>query len=243
MALITVTDIDNLLKPYGYERKWYDSVNGCIQFIDYCKEGVKDPITLSIKYDEKYEEELREINEEVETDFNRCYAVVICIPSQIVTETGWLDGSKEGIILSIQSLDEEEKYHTNDLTLENIKKALWINEHLDEHELFIMQKHLENIQNIRNRLDKFNKRYNYICKLNPIFECREERENSHLYLYYDGDYYGYEIGTNAFDGEVYVNYNQKIDLKTISDKDLLALTIPVEEIEKLEKSGYPKRCR
>ena len=233
MALIKVTDIDNLLKPYGYERKWYDSIYGLIQSIDYMKEGVDDPITLSIKYDEDYEEE-------VETDFSRCNATVICIPSQIVTETGFIDGSKDGIVLSISSLNEDEKYHTQDLTIENIKKALWINEHLDEHECFIMKKHIENIQDIRNRLEKFNKQYNYICKFNPIFGCREERENSHLYLYYEGDYYGYEIGTNAFDGEVYVDHNKKIDLKTISDKDLLALTIPVDEIEKREKAGYPK---
>lgn len=240
MALIKVTDIDNLLKPYGYERKWYDSIYGWIQSIDYMKEGVDDPITLSIKYDEDYEEELCHVEEEVETDFSRCNATVICIPSQIVTETGFIDGSKDGIVLSISSLNEDEKYHTQDLTIENIKKALWINEHLDEHECFIMKKHIENIQDIRNRLEKFNKQYNYICKFNPIFGCREERENSHLYLYYEGDYYGYEIGTNAFDGEVYVDHNKKIDLKTISDKDLLALTIPVDEIEKREKAGYPK---
>lgn len=177
MAFIKVTDVDNLFKSYGYERKWYDSFDGWIRCINYMKEGDKEPIKLFFGYDNDYLEELCLMEEEFkirsEIRFSRCYATVICIPAQLATDARFLNGAKYGIVLSIPSLDKDEKHYFHDLTIENIRRFLWFY----EHKCPVAKAHVEYTQDIRNFLEKF-KQCNHICKFNkPIFGSSEKFEN------------------------------------------------------------------
>ena len=199
------------LEDRGYTVEYVDTLNGRLDAID-CYNG-DDLVSLIVHETPEYSEYLDSLgdNAEYEPDYSKYIVTSAHISSPITTERNYFDYSNGAIYLSDKS-----DYHTHSLSL--FEKCVDIQRmSLLEHEKFIIEQHLKNLEWICNVLAPELKKYDYKVDYSSLFDTDDGGLNSNLTIvfehYNEGECdLGIITETDCITGEL------KIDPKELKDK-------------------------
>lgn len=189
------------LKKEGYTTEYQTILSGRLEAID-CYYG-DNIIVLSVIETPEYSEYINSLEDESEykVDYSKYIVVSADFTSTITTERNFFDGTAGSIYL----VDNSE-YHTHDLSL--FKKCVELQKMgLVEHEKFILECHLKNIEWVNTVLAPVLKKCDYRIDYSSIFDIKFQRDNSNLTLifkhYNESDYdCGITIETDCLTGEL-----------------------------------------
>lgn len=196
------------LKKEGYEDKYHDFFCGELLGVDCFYNNDKDKlITLRVNATEEFSNYLREKAKEegefeYDIDYKNYEVVGIIIKSTITSESGYIDKSIGNIYLNNNIT--EESYYTHGF--EHFEKCVQIQKlGLVEHEIFIMEKHLQYLKWAKEVLIPLLEKSDYTVKYSSIFDLTPyARETSNLSIYFkhvherDAEFY---METDCITGE------------------------------------------
>lgn len=168
------------LKKEGYEEKFFDSIDGYLSNVDCFYLDKK--ITLSVEPTEEFEKFIKKkVQEEGEFEYDidyKNYIVrTISLDSTITTEPNYFDG-EVGQIYLIPNPDKD-SYHKHGFDL--FEKCVQLQKNgVVEHELFIMEKHIEHLKWAKEVLIPILEKADYIIDYSSIFDLSSRRYDSNL---------------------------------------------------------------
>lgn len=229
------------LKKEGYEDKYFDSVDGYLLNVDCFYQNRK--ITLTVDPTEEFEKFLKDKSKkeeefEYDIDYKNYLVKAINIESTITSEPNYFNG-EVGSIYLISNPDKNSYYQHG---LELFEKCVQLQKNgVVEHELFIMEKHIEHLKWAKEVLIPVLEKADYIIDYSSIFDLSERRCNSNLIIifkhYNDQNFLDKEMymGTDCLTGECLFPDNLNLFGKNKEE----VWSILVEEFWK--KAVFPKR--
>lgn len=228
------------LKKEGYEDKYFDSVDGYLINVDCYYQDKR--ITFSVSPTEEFEEFVKQkIKQEGEfeydVDYKNYLVTAIAIDSSITTEQNFFDGSTGQIYLI--SNPDENSYHRHGFEL--FEKCVQLQKMgVVEHELFIMEKHIEHLRWAKKVLIPVLEKADYIIEYSSTFDVSDRRIDSNLIIVFK--HYndrkldqGMYMETDCLTGECLFPNNLKLFGKTKEE----VWNIMLEEVWK--KADFTKR--
>lgn len=205
--LKTAQDYIDYLDKLGFNEKYYDYLNDCIECINCYNKTINKNVSLNILMDEDYREELlKNPSEEVEADFNRFKVTAIAIDSHITSEENYFDGSTEHIYLvNKEEKNTSEDYYTHNLSLFKYVMSMFKDKGVS-HEFYILQQHIKHLEWINSVLTPVLLKADYFYDGSDIFSIKEgSRVDSNLCVYFKRPNCGYKndfwAGTDCITGE------------------------------------------
>lgn len=176
------------LKKEGYEDKYHDLFCGELLGVDCFYNNDKDKlIILRVDATEEFSNYLREkVKEkgefEYDIDYKNYIVIGVIIKSTITSESGYADKSIGNIYLN--NGIAEGNYYTHGI--EYFEKCVQLQKlGLVEHEIFIMEKHLQHLKWANEVLIPILKKSDYTIDYSSIFDLNpDKRESSNLSIYF-----------------------------------------------------------
>lgn len=163
--------IDFLLSKGYEEQDFYEYIDGCLTYV-YLTKNDKS-VTLQVDLDADIYNSIK-VGEPIPTDPNLYEVVNVLIECPICNEMGFLDGGQTGIQLTKYASEEGYVPHGLDL----FEKCIDIQENLAQHEMFIMERHIDNIKWLQENLHQFLIDHDYYVDYSSVFDCREKETSS-----------------------------------------------------------------
>ena len=125
-----LSEVEELAAKYGMESCGYNFLDGYLEGVEFQdKKTKKTTMFLEAEFTPEYEEELQELEDgtEYQIDASKCVVTNACVYGPFVNESGFLDGSQNGILLfgkeSLEGVNDG-MYHHNNLTYEFLQGFL-----------------------------------------------------------------------------------------------------------------------
>lgn len=227
----------NYLKKEGYEDKYFDCMDGYLLNVDCFYQNKK--ITFFVEPTKDFEKFIKEKIEkegefEYEIDYKNYLVKSISIESTITFSR------TIGQIILISNPNEEESRYKHGF--EYFEKCVQLQKvGMVDHELFILEKHVEHLKWAKEVLIPLLEKADYVIDFSSIFDLRDQRINSNLkiiFKHYNDEFYLDDtmyIETDCLSGECLFPNN--IDIYGKTKKEVW--NILVEEFWK--KAKFPKR--
>ena len=157
---------EDYLFSHGYTRDdKAEFFNGILTYINYYKNSKRISLQVGLK--------------DNPSDLNNYEVETVLIESPICNKRDFVNGDDSSIILVSNPGDNTYFSHGLDL----FEKCVDIQDHILEHEMFIMQCHINNLKWIQENLHQFLIDHDYILQYSSTFDTRE-RNNSDFVIDY-----------------------------------------------------------
>ena len=184
-----VSEVEELAAKYGMESCGYNFLDGYLEGVEFQdKKTKKTTLFLESEFTPEYEEELQELEEDTEyqIDISKCVVTNACVYGSFVNESGFLDGSQNGILLfGKENLEEvnDGMYH-HELDMHMLEFCIWIQQHPIQHSRLILEQHIKHIDIIKERFESVLNEFGFYEELNSFFNLDAQRENTNIEMWY-----------------------------------------------------------
>lgn len=182
-----LSHVKDIAEKYGMEFSSYQFLDGYLTNVAFRNKQTKEEaLDVEAEFDPEYEEELEQLEpgKEYEIDFTRCTVKNICIYGPVVNESGFFDGSTNGIVLYS---DTKEDSYTYRHSIKLLETCIQIQQNPITHSRFILEKHLHNLDVVKERFWPVLEELGFHEMLSDLFNLQEEREDTHLTMWYEFD--------------------------------------------------------
>lgn len=215
-----LSEIEELAAKYGMESCGYNFLDGYLEGVEFQdKKTKKTTLFLEAEFTPEYEEELQELEEgaEYRIDSSKCVVTNACVYGPFVNESGFLDGSQNGILLfGKENLEEvnDGMYH-HELDMHMLEFCIWIQQHPIQHSRLILEQHIKHIDIIKERFEIVLNKFGFYEELNSFFNLDAQRENTNIEMWYVFDeLYNCAFYTDCVTGKLIFNGNDITDMTT-----------------------------
>ena len=184
-----LSEVEELAAKYGMESCGYNFLDGYLEGVEFQdKKTKKTTMFLEAEFTPEYEEELQELEDgtEYRIDASKCVVTNACVYGPFVNESGFLDGSQNGILLfGKENLEEvnDGMYH-HELDIHMLEFCIWIQQHPIQHSRLILEQNLEHIEIIKERFEDVLNEFGFYEELNSFFNLDAQRENTNIEMWY-----------------------------------------------------------
>ena len=184
-----LSEVEELAAKYGMESCGYNFLDGYLEGVEFQDKKTKKPVLfLEAEFTPEYEEELQELEEgtEYRIDSSKCVVTNACVYGSFVNESGFLDGSQNGILLfGKENLEEvnDGMYH-HELDIHMLEFCIWVQQHPIQHSRLILEQNLEHIKIIKERFEEVLNEFGFYEELNSFFNLDSQRENTNIEMWY-----------------------------------------------------------
>ena len=184
-----LSEVEELAAKYGMESCGYNFLDGYLEGVEFQdKKTKKTTLFLEAEFTPEYEEELQELEDgtEYRIDTSKCVVTNACVYGPFVNESGFLDGSQNGILLfGKENLEEvnDGMYH-HELDIHMLEFCIWIQQHPIQHSRLILEQNLEHIEIIKERFEDVLNEFGFYEELNSFFNLDAQRENTNIEMWY-----------------------------------------------------------
>ena len=184
-----LSEVEELAAKYGMESCGYNFLDGYLEGVEFQdKKTKKTTMFLEAEFTPEYEEELQELEDgtEYQIDASKCVVKNACVYGPFVNESGFLDGSQNGILLfGKENLEEvnDGMYH-HELDIHMLEFCIWIQQHPIQHSRLILEQNLEHIEIIKERFEDVLNEFGFYEELNSFFNLDAQRENTNIEMWY-----------------------------------------------------------
>lgn len=200
------TEIEKILNDHGYKVSdglAYEYCCGVLEAVDWVHTITGKYVCVLVQPTLEYEKELLNLKdgEEYETDFSKLEVTGMFLESVFVNQAGFMDNSREGIILKdglerhkildhISGEDGMKSYYVHDFKYLEI--AINAQIHPFEHERHILKCHMENLEKIEALYKPVLEKYDFFESYSSLFDVTTDnssiRDNSDPSLVFEFRY-------------------------------------------------------
>ena len=184
-----LSEVEELAAKYGMESCGYNFLDGYLEGVEFQdKKTKKTTMFLEAEFTPEYEEELQELEDgtEYQIDASKCVVTNACVYGPFVNESGFLDGSQNGILLfgkeSLEGVNDGMYHHELDIHM--LEFCIWIQQHPIQHSRLILEQNLEHIEIIKERFEDVLNEFGFYEELNSFFNLDAQRENTNIEMWY-----------------------------------------------------------
>ena len=215
-----LSEVEELAAKYGMESCGYNFLDGYLEGVEFQdKKTKKTTLFLEAEFTPEYEEELQELEDgtEYRIDSSKCVVTNACVYGPFVNESGFLDGSQNGILLfGKENLEEvnDGMYH-HELDVHMLEFCIWIQQHPIQHSRLILEQNLEHIEIIKERFEDVLNEFGFYEELNSFFNLDSQRENTNIEMWYVfDDSYNCAFYTDCVTGKLIFDGKDVTDMTT-----------------------------
>lgn len=184
------SDLKEILVAHGYEiSELYAYTYGCgvLESIDWIHKDTGKWLLVCVQPTDEYEKELEALPDgtEIEWDDTKLEVTGVALESVFVTESGFMDNSKDGILLKDKNIKERYKlldaisgdegmscYYTHGM--EYLETAIFAQTKPFEHEINILKAHMENLERIKTEFWPVLEKYDFFQEYSSLFSITEK---------------------------------------------------------------------
>jgi len=215
-----LSEVEELAAKYGMESCGYNFLDGYLEGVEFQdKKTKKTTLFLEAEFTPEYEEELQELEDgtEYRIDSSKCVVTNACVYGPFVNESGFLDGSQNGILLfGKENLEEvnDGMFH-HELDIHMLEFCMWIQQHPIQHSRLILEQNLEHIEIIKERFEDVLNEFGFYEELNSFFNLDSQRENTNIEMWYVFDeLYNCAFYTDCVTGKLIFDGKDVTDMTT-----------------------------
>ena len=201
---VTLDKFIPLLKQHGYCVELEDTIgdfyNGELKVVEFYKPNSDDRVWFDTYNTPEFDKFLDTLEDgtEYKMEYKNHYVSFIKLTSPICNVSGFLDGDKSGITLAHEITD----YYTHGFDLFEYCLNLQGKNNL-EHELLIMEKHVEHMKWAKDNLSPFLVNSDFDVESSSLFDVISLKDDSTLYIEYQHpNRVGVTIWTDALTGNI-----------------------------------------
>ena len=184
-----LSEVEELAAKYGMESWGYNFLDGYLDGVEFKdKKTKKTTLFLEAEFTPEYEDELNKLEEgtEYEIDSTKCIVTNACVYGSFVNESGFIDGSNNGILLfSKENMEDvnDGMYH-HELDMHMLEYCMCIQLHPIQHARLILEQHIKHIDIIKERFESVLNEFGFHEELNSFFNLDTQRENTNIEMWY-----------------------------------------------------------
>ena len=215
-----LSEVEKLAAKYGMAPIGYDYLDGYLEAVEFQDiKTKKTTFLVETKFTPEYVDELRELEPgtEYEVDATKCVVVNACVYGSFVNESGFLDGSTNGIILfskeNLENINDGVYHHELDMHM--LEFCISIQQHPIQHSRLILEQHIHHIDIIKERFEKVLNEFGFYEELNTFFNLDGERDNTNIEMWYVYDeVYNCAFYTDCITGKLIFDGKDVTDMTT-----------------------------